>query len=85
MASLIKTDRDRGSEASAQVPAAAEGQLVHEVLATPVQGVVNVDHSLEQAGVRMRMVERVRELIAMGFYDRPEFLDMLAEKVRREF
>jgi hypothetical protein len=89
MASLIKTDRMNGLPQAVKGDGEGlptqDGELVHAVLATPVQGVVNVDHSLAETPVRMRMVERVRELIAAGFYDRPEFLDLLAEKIRREF
>ena len=86
MASLVKTN-DEGLKVVPEVApegSAASEHVVHEALATPMEGVVNVDHSLLEPGVRTKMVERVKLLIAGGFYDRPGFIDLLAEKVRRE-
>jgi hypothetical protein len=82
MAAIIKTNQVQGAtELAAKI---TDAHLVHDALATPDSGVMNVDHSLAGEQVRLRMVERVRALIAAGFYDRPEFVEMLAEKVLRE-
>ncbi len=83
MSSIIKTNKVQGLNKPQVL--GADSHVVHEALATPDSGVLNVDHSLIQEPVRMRMVERVRALIAAGFYDREEFLEILVDEViRRE-